>query len=438
MPAMASFFVAALAIACQAAAATEPGAIEQWQMGGDTVFLLEDRRAPLVHIRLEFPIGAWSAWAHENHAADAFSIQTHDPGRLLARADRLGVELDIGMATVSAWLQANCLAEDTPALLALMGDVLENRDFDTAELSRRHRQRDLAWDANRKDPLFALTQASIRLLLAEGDPRRRPWEEPTAGSTRESRLVAVRDTVVRLPGRVIAVSGSINRAELEPLLAGLLPDPAPLPGEDLDASGDRHDTLQPLRPGKERPRTHTETLPRLTQVYLALARDGLPIQHPDQAAFRIANHVLTGHFYSRMYVALRHEAGETYTVSANSYGTYHRPMVYTMHTYTRTANAKRAERIFRDTLAAFHAGGITAQERRDAIGNLAGRRLFQRQTPRQLLAERLTERRLGLAKGLFDDLPGRAASLTLAGINDFITRFYDPREFSLVRVEAED
>lgn len=415
----------------------EQAAIEQWRMGDDAVFLLEDRRTPLVDVRIEFPIGMWSAWAQESNAADAFAIQTHDPERrLLARADRLGVELNIGMGAVSAWLQANCLAEDTPALIELMRDVLANRDFDTAELRRRHRQRDLAWNASSKDPRFVLTQASTGLLLIEGDPRRRPWEEPTTGSTRRARLLAARDAVVRLPGRTIAMSGSISRTELEPMLADLLPS-SESPGEGFPVINN-HDTLQPLRPAEDRPSTHTEALPRLTQVYLALVRDGLPIQHADQAAYRIANHVLTGHFYSRMYVALRHDAGETYTVNASDYGTIHRPRVYILQTYTRTANADRTERILQDTLATFHAGGITEQERQEALGNLAGRRLFARQTPRQVLAEQLTERRLGLPAGLFADLPTQAAKLTLADINAFITHFYNPQEFSLVRIEPED
>ena len=434
---MAAVVIATVACASQAHA-TPP--IEQWQMGSDTVFLLEDHRTPLVHVRLEFPIGTWSPWAHANHAADAFSIQAHDPERrLLARADRLGVELDIGMATVSAWLQARCLAEDTPALLALMRDVLANRNLDTSELGRWHQQRDLAWDANRKEPQFALTQASVRLLLAADDPRRRPWEEPAGGTTNEARLLAVRDAVVRVPGRIIAVSGSIEREELEPLLDGLLPSPQLLPGESPSTTAEhRHDALRPMRLSAESASTTTVTLPRLTQVYLALVRDAPPRQHPDHPAFLVANHALTGHFYSRMYVALRHDAGETYTVSSSRYGTIHRPMVHTIRTFTRTANADRTERIFRDTLATFHAQGITDEERRIAVGNLAGRRLFARQTPQQILAEYVTERRLGLPNGLIEDLPRRAALLSLTEINAFITRYYDPAQFSLVRVEAKD
>ena len=430
--------MATLAFATHATAEQPP--IQQWQIGTDTVFLLEDHRTPLVHIRLEFPVGNWSTWARDNHAADAFSIQAHDPSRLLlSRADRLGVTLDTGMANVSAWLDVTCLAEDTSALLALMRDILANRDFDTSELGRWHQQRDLAWDANRKDPQFALTQASVRLLLAEDDPRRRPWDKPSDGTTNEGKLLAARDAVVRVPGRVIAVSGSIDRAELEPLLDGLLPSPQPLPGETpATTAKDRHNTLQPMRPPAARPDETTVTLPRLTQVYLALVRDAPPRHHPDYPAFQIASHVLTGHFYSRMYVALRHDAGETYTVSASNYGTIHRPLVHTIRTFTHTANADRTERIFRDTLATFHAEGITEQERADAVGNLTGRRLFQRQTPRQILAEHLTERRLAFPPALFDQLPSRAAGLSLAEINAFIKRFYDPTQFRLVRVEPND
>ena len=237
------------------------------------------------------------------------------------------------------------------------------------------------------------------------------------------------------PGAQSPCPGASAEPHSNRCLRALLPAAEPA---DHAERVDHDSTLEPLRASKDRPRTHTETLPRLTQVYLALTRSGLAIDDPDQAAFRIASHVLAGHFYSRMYVALRHDAGETYTVNASNYGTIHRPTVHVLRTYTRTANADRAERIFQDTLAAFHTGGITDEERQDAIGNLAGRRLFGRQTPRQMLAEHLTERRLGLPDGLFVDLPRQAAALTLADINAFITRFYDPDEFTLVRVEAED
>lgn len=433
---------AALALALASGAGGESGApgagaIEQWRLGGDTVYLLEDRRAPLVSVRIEFPVGAWSSWAFEHHAADAFAIQTHDPGRrLLGRADALAVELEAGMTPTHARMRATCLAEDTADVLALLRDVLAGRDFDTAELKRWHQQRSLAWDANRKDPDFTLSRTGVRLLTAEGDPRRRAWEEPPDGDTRAERLIATRDAVVRAPNRTIAVAGGIGRAELEPLLADLLPPSGTFPDGVAPAAGDV--TLAPLTARPARPGAFTVTLPRLTQVYLALVRDGMAVDHADYPAFRIADHVLAGHFYSRMYVALRHEGGETYNISSRSHGAAHRPRVYTLRTSTRTANAGRTERIFADTLEAFHRGGISDRERRDAAGNIAGRRLFQRQTPTQVLGERLTERRLGFADGFYASLDARASALTLAEVNAFIRRFYDPAGFTLVRLAAEE
>ena len=43
-----------------------------------------------------------------------------------------------------------------------------------------------------------------------------------------------------------------------------------------------------------------------------MGRESLPREDPDYPAFMVASHVLGGHFYSRLNVALRHEGGETY------------------------------------------------------------------------------------------------------------------------------
>ena len=171
--------------------------------------------------------------------------------------------------------------------------------------------------------------------------------------------------------------------------------------------------------------TVTVEMRRLTQVYLAMVRPAIPYHDEDYPAYRVAAHVLGGHPYSRLATALRHDEGDTYDASAIAPGSP-APELFQITTFTRTANAAEAERKMRGVLARMHREGIADAELRDAVGYLAGRRLFARQTPADVLGWLLQERRHGLPDGFFDRVADRAAELSLAEVNAFVRRFPRP------------
>jgi predicted Zn-dependent peptidase len=173
-------------------------------------------------------------------------------------------------------------------------------------------------------------------------------------------------------------------------------------------------------------------LARLTQVYMALAREGPALTDREYAAFLIADHVLGGHFYSRLYVALRHGEGDTYATGTIREG---EPAAgaYAAWTYSRNANAAATEA----KLSVLHERGITEEERADAVGYFQGRRAFNVQSPGQVLDRILWERSRGLAAGYRDALIERAAALPLDEVNEFVRRYYDPARFTMIRVETK-
>jgi predicted Zn-dependent peptidase len=190
-------------------------------------------------------------------------------------------------------------------------------------------------------------------------------------------------------------------------------------------------------PPSERPRERTVPLDRLTQVYFAYGRESLALTDPDEPASRIADHVLGGHFNSRLMVALRQEGGDTYGAGVFDDGGVD-PGTYGLTTFTRTENAEAAEAKLRAVLETLHRDGITEEERALAAGNVVGRRAFARQSPEDLLSVAMTERGLGLPEGFFDRQAERAAALTLDEVNDFVRRFYDPESFTLIRVRSPE
>ena len=415
------------------ALAAAPGArVQEWEIAeGTTALLVEDHRVPLVDVSVEFGAGSWSPWVVENHAEEAFEIQMHDArGELRRRADRLALDIGLEVGARSSTVSLSCRKEDLGPALQLVRDILANRDFDRRELSRRKQQRKLGWQASQKEPDFMLKQAAARMLFHEGDPRRRPYETPPPLLTDPEKLAAARNILVRLPGRVIGFAGDIGPEEARSLAAGLLPPVTHAP------PGGTKPVLAPITPAAERATESIVRMTRLTQVYFGYGRESISYKDEDYAAWEISDHVLGGHFNSRLMVSLRQEGGETYGAGTESSGGLD-PGVYAMWTFTRTGNVDVAEQKLKTVLAKLHEDGITEEERSGAAGYLVGRRAFDVQSPKQILGEAMWERRLGLPAGFRDQLAQRAAALPLAEINAFIKKYYDPSRFSMIKVMAK-
>jgi zinc protease len=406
--------------------------VRTWPLdAATTLVLVEDHRAPLVYLSIEFPVGSWSEWGRRNGLEEAFEIQLYDPpGRLRARADELAADLSIEVGTHAATIDAACLRDDLADLLELVRDVLTNDAFDKKELTRWKQSSRIEWKSAQKIPQFRLAQARSRLFFADRDPRRLPYEKPRSLVTDRSRLAEVRDTVVRTPGRVIAFAGALDEADARRLATGLLPPPddEPPPGLAFE--------LQPMTSADRLPAAETESMKRINQTFFHYGRDSVTYEDPRYPAFLVADHVLGGHFHSRISRALRHEGGETYAAYTTGEGGPNQE-AYGIGTFTRAENTEATEGKLRDLLAAFHEAGITEEERRAAVGFLLGRRPFSRQSPEQVLSRYLWELRNGLSAGYRDELIDRAAAVPLEQVNAFIREFYDPASFVMLEVRPE-
>jgi predicted Zn-dependent peptidase len=429
-----AFLLTAAAAASTIAVPVDPAPhVASWAVdAGTTGALVEDHRAPSVSIRIEFPVGTWSAWAKAHHASEAFGEQDDDPERSLKkRADALGVDLGVGMGNREASVRATCLKRDLEPTLALIKDVLQNVRYDEKELKRRDRERAITWKGNETNVQFRLGQAAARQLFRDPeDPRRRSWEKPPALETHAAKLAASRDALIRFPGRAVGFAGDLTEDEAKAAARSLLPAAA---GE---APADVTPRLGPLVPASERAGERSIPIRKLTQVYFAYGRDSLPWTDPRRPAYIVANHVFGGSFYSRLYVALRHESGDTYGAGTRESGDV-APGAYGAATFTRAPNAATIEAKLKDALAVFHDKGITEEERAAALGFLTGSRAFGRQSADQILSRWMSERRLGLPPGFLDDVVDRAAKLPLSEINAFIRDFYDPAQFTMIKAVGE-
>ncbi len=393
-----------------------------------TAVLVEDHRAPLVELRVQVPAGTWTPWLIDNHGEEAWQHQHYDPdGALRARADALAADLGFSVRQQRSLLSVSCLKRDLPEALTLVADIFANAAFDAEELKRTDKGQDIGWESSIKDPAFRTKQAAHRLLFAEGDPRRIPYEEADDIATDSDTLAAARDAMLRLPGRVIGFGGDLTRAEVEAIVGGILPAAEAAP-----------EGLAPVfLPLNELPESAIEPMDNLTQTYFSWFRAGPDWDAEDYAAWRVADHVLGGHFFSRLYVALRHDGGETYGARTQGGGAEHAE-AYGIGTFTRLENTAATEEKLRATLATFHADGITADELAGSVGYFTGSRLMDRQSPGQVLGEVMWDLGNDRPLGWEDQLNDATEALTLEQVNAAITAHFKPEDFTMLKVTVEE
>jgi len=401
------------------------GAVESWSSaGGEQVVLVEDRRAPVVTVRLQWPLGKWSVWSRSVPLEAAVESMRFDRERQVREElDRLGATLQLHVGRRSSTLILTVLREELDPALALLQRILTAERLDRAELRRRRRESNLAFKFRLTDPMFLAERSHAAALFPREDPRYRAYfDRPPAESP--ARLLATREALIAHPRRKIGFAGAITRNEAEAAVANLLP-----PKQEMPAAFERT-AVGPVNSAREDAGVE---LKKLTQVYFSYTRPSLPLDDPDYPAFLIVDYVLGGNFYSRLASSLRHDGGESYGAWSRSYGDVDAHL-YSLITFTRVDNAAATEKKLRDVVAVLHAAGIGEDERVEALAYLAGRRAFGRQAPRQILGRWFYEDSLGLSAGYLDKLVERAARLTPQQIEAFVQRFYDPRHFSMVRV----
>ncbi|MDG1483341.1 MAG: insulinase family protein [Myxococcota bacterium] len=392
-----------------------------------TAVLVEDHRAPLVQLRIQVPAGNWTPWLIENHGIEAWLRQNYDTdGDLRARADSLAADFYFNVREQRSTMVVRCLKRDLPAVLELVDDILTNTDYDTEELKRMQQGYDIGWKGSQKEHTFRMNQATHRLLFAEGDPRRISYEKPGSVETNSDELVAVRDAMLRLPGRVIGFSGDLTLEEAEAMVGGILPEAEAAP-----------EGMEPVfYPLSVLPESAVESMDNLTQTYFAWFKAGPNWEAEDYAAWRVADHVLGGHNFSRLNVALRHDGGETYGVRTAGRGSENE-RVYSISTFTRLENTESTEEKLRAALATFHSEGISAEELDGAIGYWLGSRLSDKQSPNQILNETLWALGNDRTIDWKDDLNEAIAALTVEDVNAAITEHFAPESFTMLRVTEE-
>jgi len=277
--------------------------------GGLTVYVLVDRRTPLVSARLLLP---WSAASDppDRPGLAAFAAALLEDGtatrsarRIAEEIETLGGSLGAGAGWSSSAVSVRVLARDFDAGLDLLADVSAHPAFAESEVERRRRERLAEWLRRRDQPSALAEEAFLEAVYGSS-----PYGHPLLGDDGSLRRIG-RDEIVRFwtarrtaRGASLLVVGDVDDERVlaaAERIAGELGSLAPPTPPRLDAPAPRRRVILVDRPGA-------------AQTELRVGHVGPPRAHAGHTTLVLANTLLGGKFTSRINLNLRERHGFTY------------------------------------------------------------------------------------------------------------------------------
>ena len=381
---------------------------------GDTLVVVPDTRSALIGMRLSLPAGHLSPWWWSADVGAAWYLPLARPP-LVRRIDAL-MSFQLSSDDWSTTLSAQFRTQDFDDAISAISDFLTE---DTIERSTLRAWRSVGrgpWP----EPQHPRSVMLQRMLLDPRDLRRQPTPGPPRGLTR---LQRTRTALIGLRDRIIGFPGDLSIEQARKSVATLLPPPATSSPDGITA------TRTPIPPTVGGVRTGW--LPGGGQGAVVLTRASMAKTDPDYPALQVALHALAGGSRSRLLLALRHESGLIYSLSADD-GAGAIPGLLTVTIPVRASQLSQTTAHAQQLLSDFAAQGITSSEHAAAIRTL--RRDTLPTTPDDVL--------LATMEALRHDWPldhstthiDTAASLSLTTLNAFIAEFFSPEAIALLRV----
>ncbi|MBV6432467.1 MAG: putative zinc protease [Bryobacteraceae bacterium] len=407
-----------------------PASAESKLPNGLGVVLVEDRRFPLVTLRVAFHAGSRFDPPGRSGVAETVAglLKAGTPSRTARRiAEELaaiGGSLSAAESPDSLIVSGSVLSENTPKLLDLAADIVRNADFPPGEIALRKQNRiqELAIERSQASTLAA---EKLRAVVFGTHPYARslPTPEAIKAITRED-LLKFRETLLTPANATLILVGDIPpRQQTLDLIRARF---ASWPGKPV-----------PPAPGGEFPKPRRSiTLidrPGSAQADILIGHITVNRRHPDYFPLLVGTNILGGGASSRMFDNIREKQGFAYDASAHNIP-YKDAGLLNVNTQVRDQVIGPAlEAVFAE-LGRMGSEPVTARELTDRKNYING--IFVMQLSSQSgVANQLAGLRLnGLPNSYLETYVTRVRSVEPDQIERVASRYFSPSDAAIVIV----
>lgn len=291
-----------------------PEPFETKLSNGLELVLIEDRRLPLINLRLAFRSGDANDPAALPGLSDMMShlltegTAKHNSRELAEQIERLGATLSVGSSSDFTTIGASGLAIFASEILELIAEVTLSATFPQNEVDLARENTIQMLIQQRAQPNFLASERMAKVMFGEHPYSRiSPTPESLAALTRDD-LSSFRDAAFLPNNAVMIVVGDFEREALLAEIEGLFgawktPAPEPL-------------SVAPL-PVRSRRNTYIIDRTGSAQSNIVIANNGITRTSPDYFPLLLMHTILGANASSRLFMNLREEKGYTYGAYSN-------------------------------------------------------------------------------------------------------------------------
>jgi zinc protease len=397
---------------------------------GLTIFVVEDRRQPVVSATLMLPAAGSSAHAAKDAGLAAMAAAllrqgttTRSAQQIAESIDKVGGSLTAGATLDSTQASVTVVTSALDTGFELLADVVQRPAFATDEIERWRRQTLSNLQVAYSDPEYLRDVVGER--VAYGD---HPYALPTDGFP-DTVKALTRDAVVGFhkarytpSGSFLAVAGDITTDAAAALARKYFAGWKGAPGQLSAAPAPRNTR-----------RIIVVDQPDAVQTQFGMFGIGVPRNHPDWLALSVANQILGGSFNSRLNLRLRAKEGLTY--GANSTVASSRLAgLWNTTSFTRTEETAKAMKVMLEVVSDFRKSPATAAELAEATSYLSGVFAIQIETAGAVAGRVLTSALHGLPADYWQTYRDRVKKVAAADVAAAVQRHVRPDELMIVAV----
>ena len=407
-----------------------PSVYETSLSNGLRVILVEDRRLPLVTLRLAFEAGAkfdppeLSGLAEAGGALLTEGTKTRTARQIAEELAELGGAMRGAAGPDGLTIQANALAENLPKLLELAADVTLNAVFPEEEVKLYKKRRTQELLAERAEAAFWADE-KITAAVFGNHPysRTNPTPESIARLER-SKLLSFRDEFLAPNNGYLILLGALPSRpqcleQIEKLFGAWrrrnLPAP---PAAQFPKPG--HSIILVDRPGS-------------VQADIRIGRLAVDRNHPDYFPLLVASTILGGGASSRMFTNIREKQGFAYDAHS-SLQPRKTGGLFTTVTQVRNEVLEEAIRAVEAEIEALAAKPAPESELADVQNFLCGVFVMSLETQSALASQLASMKLLGLPDNYLETYTARVRAVEPAQVQAAAARYMAPGAAHLVVV----
>ncbi|HEU4851815.1 MAG TPA: pitrilysin family protein [Telluria sp.] len=402
---------------------------------GLTVILMERHEVPLVSVRAVVKAGAVHDAAKAGLAditGDALLLGTsrHTKAQIDQAFDFRGATISGGSGAEQSIVAASFKAEDTPALLPLFAEIVQQPGFDKAELDKLRGRKVDELKQDKEHPRNVVQNYYRAMLFGSA-----PYANPASGTVSSVGALTQDDVrgfhqrFYRPDNAAVVVVGDFKAADMKAQLASLF--------GGWKATGPALPAQVNGKPQAGGARVWLVNKPDAIETTFLIGGAGIARNDPDYVPLQVVNTVLGGRFTSWLNDELRVNSGLTYG-ARSEFATLTQAGTFAISSFTATEKTEPALELALKTYNRLWEKGIDAQTLDSAKAYVKGQYPPRFETGAQvagLLGDMFVS---NMGREQIDNFMKDVDSLTPARVRTLVDKHFPRKDLQIVLIGKAD